>query len=134
MLGFVLHGIGLPFVLAVLGVGVAWYLYMARPDLPAAVAERTRLVHWILVHKYGFDGLYEVVITAVARGVGRLFWRVGDAALIDGFLVDGSARLVGWLSTQMRKLQTGYLYTYAFAMIFGLLALMSVFVFGPFRG
>ena len=134
VLGFVLHGIGLPFVLAVLGVGVAWYLYMARPDLPAAVAERTRLVHWILVHKYGFDGLYEVVITAVARGVGRLFWRVGDAALIDGFLVDGSARLVGWLSTQMRKLQTGYLYTYAFAMIFGLLALMSVFVFGPFRG
>ena len=134
VLGFIAHGIGLPFVLAILGVGVAWYCYIARPDVPAAVVERTRAGYWILVHKYGFDELYEEILASLGRGIGRVLWRAGDDTLIDGLMVNGSARLVGWLSTMVRQVQTGFLYTYAFWMIFGLLALMSVFVFGPWQG
>ena len=123
-----------PLYLALAGVACAWYFYMVRPDLPALCARRLAPVHSALVHKYGFDLLYEEVLARIGRGLGSLFWRIGDRILIDGLLVNGSARVVGWFSSLIRQLQTGFLYTYAFAMIIGLVALMSVFVFLRMQG
>ena len=132
---FVAHGfVGWPFILAMLGVIVAWVCYIWRPGWPAICAERLRFVYWILVRKYGFDELYEEVLAGLGRGVGAVCWRVGDAGLIDGLMVNGSARLVGWFSGVLRQVQTGYLYTYAFWMIIGLGVLMFVFVFLRFQG
>jgi len=123
-----------PLYLAFAGVVCAWYFYMVRPDLPALCARRLAPVHSVLVHKYGFDLLYEEVLARIGRGLGSLFWRIGDRILIDGLLVNGSARVVGWFSSLIRQLQTGFLYTYAFAMIIGLVALMSLFVFLRMQG
>ena len=123
-----------PLYLALAGVACAWYFYMVRPDLPALCAKRLAPVHSVLVHKYGFDLLYEEVLARIGRGLGSLFWRIGDRILIDGMLVNGSARVVGWFSSLVRQLQTGFLYTYAFAMIIGLVALMSLFVFLRMQG
>ena len=128
--GFIAHAFGTPpLYLTLAGVVTAWFFYMVRPDLPARCAERLSLPYAILRHKYGFDTLYEEVFAPIGRGIGNLLWRIGDRFLIDGLLVNGSARLVGWFSSLIRHVQTGYLYTYAFVMIIGLVTLMSVFVF-----
>ena len=127
---FIVHAVqGLPFWLALSGVVTAWFFYLVRPDLPALCAQRLRLVHTVLDWKYGFDVLYERGLATLGRGLGVLFWQVGDRVLIDGLLVNGSARLVGWFSGVIRNVQTGFLYTYAFAMIIGLALLMTLFVF-----
>ena len=128
--GFVAHALATPpLYLAFAGVAVAWFFYVARPELPARCAERLSPLYSVLTHKYGFDALYEEILAPIGRGTGRLFWRVGDRVLIDGLLVNGSARLVAWCSSLLRHVQTGYLYTYAFAMIIGLVTLMGLFVF-----
>ena len=128
-LGFALHGVvTVPFWLAMAGVVVAWYLYSVRPDLPAVIRTRLSAVYDVLERKYGFDEFNDWFFAAGARRVGRALWRFGDAGLIDGFLVNGSARFVGWVATIVRHVQTGYLYTYAFGMIIGLTALIFAFV------
>lgn len=129
-IGFITHAAqGLPLWLAVSGVVTAWFFYLVRPDLPALCAQRLRVIHTALDRKYGFDALYEEGLAALGRGIGSLFWRVGDRVLIDGLLVNGSARLIGWFSGVLRNVQTGFLYTYAFAMIIGMAILMMLFVF-----
>ena len=131
LLSFTLHGfLGLPFWLAMAGVFTAWYLYSYRPELPDRLRQRLNWLYTILIRKYGFDELYLWLFAAGARNVGRLLWRVGDVLLIDGLFVNGSARFVGWWAGVFRHVQSGYLYHYAFAMIIGLLVLISVFV-GP---
>ena len=117
-----------PFWLALGGFVVAWFLWFLRPDIPARIAEALGAVHTVLTRKYYFDDLYESVFAALGRGVGGGLWKVGDVRLIDGLLVNGSARGVGWLSGVVRRIQTGLLYHYAFAMILGLLLLVSLFV------
>ena len=125
----VLHAfVTAPFWLAALGVATAWYLWCRRPDLPERIAGRFRTLHTVLSQKYYFDELYESVLAALGRAVGGGLWQVGDVRLIDGLAVNGSARGVGWLSGVVRRLQTGLLYHYAFAMIIGLLLLVSLFV------
>ena len=125
----VLHAfVTAPFWLAALGVATAWYLWCRRPDLPERIAGRFRTLHTVLSRKYYFDELYESVLAALGRAVGGGLWQVGDVRLIDGLAVNGSARGVGWLSGVVRRLQTGLLYHYAFAMIIGLLLLVSLFV------
>ncbi len=127
----VLHGVtAAPFLLALAGFVVAWYCYMVRPDLPASVATRFRLVYWALQSKYGFDRFNEVVVAAGVRGMGTTLWRIGDERLIDGLMVNGSARAVGWISSVVRYLQSGLLYHYAFAMIIGLLVFLTFIVHG----
>jgi len=127
---FALHGlVAAPFWLAVAGVAAAWYLYLKRPDLPGVIRERLRVVLRILEEKYGFDRLYETYLTGLGRGLGSLLWRVGDTLLIDGLIVNGSARAVGWFSGVIRHVQSGFLYHYAFAMIIGLLAFLTWFVY-----
>ena len=117
-----------PFWLALSGFVVAWFLWFLRPDIPERIAATFRAVHTVLAQKYYFDVLYESVLTAFGRAVGGGLWRVGDERLIDGLMVNGSARGVGWLSGVVRRVQTGLLYHYAFAMIVGLLLLVSLFV------
>ena len=125
-LGFLLHGLTSPVLyLALGGVVTAWYFYMREPAAAESLRNRLLPVHRLLTEKYYFDALVERVIPRGGAGTGRLLWRFGDAALIDGAMVNGSARLVGWLSGQLRRLQTGYLYHYAFVMVIGLSVLVG---------
>jgi len=129
--GLVLHGFtSLPFVLAVLGFVTAWVCYLWRPAIPGRLANRFRLIYDLLVRKYGFDDFNDRVFAGGARGTGWALWQLGDVRLIDGLMVNGSARFVGWFSGVVRQVQSGYLYHYAFAMIIGLLCLLGYFVYG----
>jgi NADH-quinone oxidoreductase subunit L len=123
---FLVHGLySVPFGLAAAGVLTAWFLYLKNPQLTTQLRERFAVLHRVLVNKYYFDALNERIIAPATRALGRVFWRVGDETLIDGALVNGSARTVGWMSGVARRVQTGYLYHYAFAMIIGLAALLG---------
>ena len=117
-----------PFWLALGGFALAWFLWYLRPEIPARIAGMFRALHTVLARKYYFDELYETVLAGLGRAVGGGLWQVGDVRLIDGLMVNGSARGVGWLSGVVRRIQTGLLYHYAFAMIVGLLLLVSLFV------
>jgi NADH-quinone oxidoreductase subunit L len=124
-----LHGfVSLPFWLALAGVVVAWYLYLVRPDLPDTIEAKTAWLYRLLDNKYYLDRFNEIVFAGGARRLGRGLWRRGDQSFIDGVVVNGSARLAGWFASVVAPLQTGYIYHYAFAMIVGVLALMSYFV------
>ena len=84
----------------------------------------------MLVNKYGFDDFYGAVFAGGTRGLGGLLWRFADVRVIDGWIVNGSARAVGRIAAIVRHVQTGLLYHYAFAMILGLLALMTWLLYG----
>ncbi len=128
--GFVLHGLVAPaFYLAAAGVGAAWFLYLKRPDIPEMIRGRAGLLYSILDRKYGFDDFNDKVIAAGSRALGRLLWQVGDVKVIDGLIVNGAAKSVGWFSGVVRYVQTGFLYHYAFAMFVGLFVLIALFVF-----
>jgi NADH-quinone oxidoreductase subunit L len=129
-LSFVLHAFQGPAIyLAIAGVATAWYVYMKKPELADNVRQRFNGLYTVLVNKYYADDVNEVVFAGGARGVGQLLWKIGDVLIIDGLVVNGSARLVGWTASVVRKIQTGHLYTYAFTMIIGLLFILSWFVF-----
>ena len=128
---FATHGfVALPFWLAAAGAALAWYLYIRNPGLPGEIAERFHVGHRLLVNKYGFDDFYGAFFAGGTRRVGGLLWRFGDVRVIDGWLVNGSARAVGRIASVIRHVQTGLLYHYAFAMIIGLLALMTWILYG----
>ncbi|MCL4470990.1 MAG: NADH-quinone oxidoreductase subunit L [Gammaproteobacteria bacterium] len=120
----------LPFWLAVSGVVVSWFFYLKRPDIPEMLKNRFSLIYGILERKYGFDEFNDWFFAGGARALGRGLWKVGDVTLIDGLMVNGTARLVGRFSALIRQLQTGYIYHYAFAMIIGVFVLMTWFVKG----
>ncbi|MHB1216132.1 MAG: NADH-quinone oxidoreductase subunit L [Thiobacillus sp.] len=117
----------LPFWLAVAGVSLAAFFYLKRPDLPAALAQRFRFLHQMLLNKYWFDELYSWVFAKGARALGATLWRHGDQNVIDGLLVNGSAHLVERLSRLVKSFQSGYIYHYAFAMLIGVFALVTWF-------
>jgi NADH-quinone oxidoreductase subunit L len=117
-----------PFWLDLVGVGLAWFLYLKRPDLPAVLQARMQGLYRLLDNKYYLDRINEVVFAGGARWIGTGLWKGGDVALIDGVAVNGSARLVGWVAAASRLLQSGHIYTYAFGMIIGLLVLITLFV------
>ena len=128
-MNFALHGLtGLPFILVLLGLGAAFYLYILKPELPERIRQRIAPIYDILDNKYYFDSFYQRFFAKGSRETGTVLWKYGDAGLIDGVMVNGTARLVGWVAAVARHLQTGYLYTYAFAMIIGLLILLTWFV------
>jgi NADH-quinone oxidoreductase subunit L len=123
-----LHSVsGLPVWLALAGVVVAWFLYMKRPDLPPVIRRRFGPIYTLLDNKYYFDKINEVVFAKGAIAIGRGLWKEGDVVVIDG-MVNGSARFVGWFAGVIRFLQSGYIYHYAFAMIIGMLGLLTLFV------
>ncbi len=117
-----------PFWLAVAGVALSYYMYMVNPALPAAVKARVQPVYTLLENKYYLDWFNENVLARGARGLGYGLWKGGDQAVIDGAIVNGSARAVGWLAGVARRLQTGYIYHYALVMIVGVFVLMTWFV------
>jgi len=126
---FVEHGFKGPAIyLAAAGAFFAWLLYIKRPEIAENLKQRLSWIHAILDRKYGFDDFNAIVFGAGTRGIGAGLWKFGDVTFIDGVLVNGSAKLVGWFSGVMRHIQTGLLYHYAFAMIIGLLALLTFFV------
>ena len=127
VLAMMVHALStLPFWLSVAGIATAWYLYIRRPDLPAVIAQRFPLVYRILDRKYGFDEFNEWFFARGMRGLGRGLWQFGDVRAIDGVMVNGSARLVGWFAGVIRYLQSGFIYHYAFTMIIGVLVLITL--------
>jgi NADH-quinone oxidoreductase subunit L len=127
-----LHGLSTaPFWLAVAGVALAYYMYLVNPALPAAIKRMFMPVFTLLENKYYMDWFNENVLARGARAMGQGLWQVGDRKLIDGALVNGSWKLVGWVSAAVRKVQSGYLFHYALAMILGIFILMTYFVTWP---
>nr|CUV29050.1 NADH-quinone oxidoreductase subunit L [Ralstonia solanacearum] len=128
--GMALHGFtSAPFILLVSGVVLSWFFYLKRPDIPAAIAKRFSGLHTLLDNKYYMDKINEIVFANGAVKFGRGLWKGGDQGVIDGVVVNGSARLVGWFASVVRLLQSGYIYDYAFAMIVGTVLLLTYFVF-----
>ncbi|HJX17649.1 MAG TPA: NADH-quinone oxidoreductase subunit L [Acidiferrobacterales bacterium] len=126
---FIAHGLqSAPFILAVLGFGLAWLLYLHEPKWPDIIRDRIKPIYNLLVRKYGFDEFNQRVFAGGARGLGGMLWRIGDVKIIDGLAVNGTARAIGWLSSVVRHVQSGYIYHYAFAMIIGLFLLMTFFL------
>ncbi len=123
-----LHSVsGLPVWLALAGVVTAWFLYLKRPDLPATIRRAFGPIYTLLDNKYYMDKINEVVFARGAVAIGRGLWKEGDVVVIDG-IVNGSARFIGWFASVIRFLQSGYIYHYAFAMIIGMLGLLTLFV------
>jgi len=126
--GMMAHGLtALPFWFAVAGLATAWYLYIARPDLPAVVRAKAGLLTTILERKYGFDEFNQWFFADGAVKVGTGLSKFGDVMLIDGLMVNGSAKLVGWFGGVVRELQSGRIYHYAFSMILGVFVLLTLF-------
>ena len=125
------------FWLALAGVVVAWFFYLKRPDIPAAIQRRFSWLYTILDNKYYFDWFNENVLAKAARSLGTGLWKGGDQGVIDGVFIDGSARAIGGVATLSRRLQSGYLYWYALVMIVGVIGLMTwqlwPFIFGTGR-
>ncbi len=115
----------LPLWLAVAGVVAAWWFYLRQPSIPAAIKARVEPLYRLLDNKYYMDWINEHVLAAGARLLGTGLWKGGDVGVIDGVLVNGSARAVGALARLTRLLQTGYLYIYALVMLLGIFVLMT---------
>jgi NADH-quinone oxidoreductase subunit L len=121
-----LHGLStLPFWLALAGVVVAWWFYLMQPAIPAAIDARLKPLRTLLENKYYMDWFNEFVLARGARLLGLGLWKGGDVALIDGAVVNGSARAVGVLAGVMRQVQTGHLYWYALVMVLGTFGLLT---------
>jgi NADH-quinone oxidoreductase subunit L len=118
----------LPLWLALAGVGTAYYMYMVNPAVPTAIKKTFMPVFTLLENKYYMDWINENILARGARGLGTGLWRGGDQAFIDGTLVNGSWKVVGWVAGSVRKVQTGFLYHYALVMILGIFLLMTYFV------
>jgi NADH-quinone oxidoreductase subunit L len=119
-----------PFVMLVLGFALAYYFYIRNPEAPARLAEQHEPVYKFLLNKWYFDELYDLIFVRTAKCLGYFLWKKGDGWLIDGWGPDGvSARVID-VTNRVVKLQTGYLYHYAFAMLVGVAALVTWFMFG----
>ena len=121
-----------PFWLTVAGIAAAWYLYILKPELPAKLRQKAGVLVTVLEEKYGFDRFYDWFFAGGARKFGSGLWRFGDVTVIDGLMVNGSARLIGRLAGVVRRVQSGFIYHYAFFMIIGVSMLLTYFIF--FRG
>ena len=116
----------LPFWLAAAGVASAAFFYLKRPDIPALIQKKFQFIYTLLDNKYYFDRFNDWFFAGGARGASSFLWKFGDVKLIDGLMVNGSAKLVGMFSGVVRRLQSGYIYHYAFSMIIGVFVLLSV--------
>jgi len=129
---FALHGLFKPpFWFAAAGVATAWLFFLKRPELADEAARRFRLAYRILSEKYYFDWFNENVLAALTRAVGLGLWKGGDQGLIDGAMVNGTAEGVSWFGGMLRRVQSGYLYSYAFWMVIGLAVLLGWYLTHP---
>ena len=128
-----LHAVGTaPFWLALAGAALAGYLYLVRPEMADVVRSKAGVLVRILEDKYGFDRFYDWFFAGGVRRFGNGLWRFGDVTVIDGLMVNGSAKLIGWFAGMVRLVQSGFIYHYAFSMIIGVSMLLTYFIF--FRG
>ena len=126
--GMVTHSLTSPVLyLAIAGVVVAWFLYVKAPSVPAKIQAACKPIYTLLDNKYYLDTLYFNVFAKGSRKLGEFFWKVGDIMIIDNGIVNGSAKLVGTVAAQVRKAQTGVIYTYAAVMVFGVLVMIVAF-------
>jgi NADH-quinone oxidoreductase subunit L len=122
----------LPTLMMIIGFLIAYQFYIRRPDLPVALARDQRVLYEFLLNKWYFDEIYDLIFVRPAMWLGRLFWKGGDGFLIDGFGPDGVSARVLDVTRNVVRLQTGYLYHYAFAMLIGVAAFITWFMFaGP---
>lgn len=119
----------LPTLMMTAGFAVAWLFYIRKPYLPVELARQHDVLYRFLLNKWYFDEIYEVVFVRTAKWLGRLLWKGGDGWLIDGFGPDGVSARVLDITRNAVRLQTGYLYHYAFAMLIGAAALITWFMF-----
>jgi len=129
--GFLVHGLQSPVLfLALAGVVAAWFIYLKRPDIALNVRNMVGGLYTVLANNYYFDAFNQRFIAGGSLKLGNFLWRVGDVMLIDGTFVNGSAKVVDWLSGVLRKVQSGYLYQYAFVMVIGLVAVVGWLYWG----
>jgi NADH-quinone oxidoreductase subunit L len=119
----------LPTVMMVIGFLIAWHFYIRRPDIPVELARQHDVLYRFLLNKWYFDELYEIIFVRPTKWLGRLLWKSGDGWLIDGFGPDGVSARVLDVTRNVVRLQTGYLYHYAFAMLIGAAAFITWFMF-----
>ncbi len=119
-----------PFVAMVTGLVLAWWMYIKSPELPKALAERFSLLYNFLLNKWYFDELYDVLFVRSAKWLGRFLWKEGDGRVIDGLGPNGVAARVMDITGRVVRLQTGFLYHYAFAMLIGIAALITWMMLG----
>jgi NADH-quinone oxidoreductase subunit L len=124
--------LSLPFALALAGVLAAYYCYLVNPRVPAWFYKKFHAIYTLLDNKYYMDKFNDFVFAGGARLLGGGLWNVGDKALIDGLVVNGSAKVVGWFSRIIRLWQSGYIYHYAFVMILGVVGFLSYFMLPMF--
>ena len=124
-----LHGFGPgPFWLALAGIFCAWLFFLKKPSWANAWAKNLSLLRTIFIEKYFFDWFNQTVVAGLTRAIGNGLWKGGDQVLIDGGLVNGSALTVRWFGGVIRRVQNGYLYSYAFWMVIGLAVLLGWFL------
>jgi len=127
VVGMMLHAVTtVPFWFALSGALTAWYLYIVKPDLPGVLRQKFSFIVNILMEKYGFDRFNDWFFAGGVRAIGGGLWKIGDVAIIDGFFVNGTARVVGWIAGVVRLAQSGYIYHYAFSMIIGVFVLLTL--------
>ncbi len=124
-----LHVALLPTAMMVIGFVISWYFYIRRPDIPVELARQHSFLYRFLLNKWYFDELYEIIFVRPAKWIGRELWKKGDGWLIDGFGPDGVSARVLDVTRNVVRLQTGYLYHYAFAMLIGAAAFITWFMF-----
>jgi NADH-quinone oxidoreductase subunit L len=118
-----------PFVLALAGIATAYLAYVARPEIPALFVKRFRALYLFVLNKWYFDELYNWLFVRPAFSIGEGLWKSGDGAVIDGLGPDGVAAATRDLARQASRLQTGYVYHYAFVMLIGVVALVTWYLF-----
>ena len=124
--GLMAHGFfAAPLWLALGGIVLAWIFYVRAPSLPGNISRRLSLVYRILNRKYGFDEFYQWLFASGGTRLGEWLWQRADVALIDGLAVNGTANMIGWFSRILKRVQTGYVYHYAFVMIIGVVVFLS---------
>jgi NADH-quinone oxidoreductase subunit L len=130
VIGMMMHAfVTLPFWLSLAGIFTAWFLYSYRTELPQKIKKLSGPIYTLLDRKYYIDELYSWVFAKGSRSLGTVLWKVGDVKIIDGFFVNGTARVVALVASVARRFQSGYIYHYAFTMIVGIFILMSLWLY-----
>ena len=119
-----------PFIAMLLGLVTAWYFYIKSPETPRRLAQQQRVLYEFLLNKWYFDELYDFLFVRSAKALGRFLWKKGDIGVIDTFGPNGIAARVVDVTNRVVRLQTGYLYHYAFAMLLGIAALVTWMMLG----
>lgn len=128
--GMMMHALStIPFWLSVAGIFTAWFLYNVRTDIPAKIKARCGFLYNLLDRKYYIDELYSWLFAGGSRALGTFLWKYGDIKVIDGFFVNGAARVVALSATVVRQYQTGYIYHYAFTMIVGIFVILTLWLY-----